>query len=210
MTPTLIEWIGYCASAIVAISMFLTSIVRLRWVNLVGAALFAFYGMMIDSWPVALLNAVIVCTDVYYLLRIYTHVDAFEMLEVQQSNPYILRFLAYYKNDIEHHNPGFALQPSSDIYTYMVLRNMVMVGVFIAHPVDKHSIEVLLDYVTPDYRDFKNGRFVYMWVANKYKQLGYTHIVATSPNPYHTQYLRNMGFEVLPSGQLSVEMTTLI
>lgn len=210
MNPLLLEWLGYTASAIIAISMFIPSIIHLRWVNLIGAMLFCVYGMMIGSWPVALLNAVIVCTDVYYLLRIYTHVDSFEMLESQPSNPYLTRFLAYYMDDIRRHNPGFEFQPSPNTYTYMVLRNMTMVGIFIAQPNEAQDIEVRLDYVTVGYRDFKNGKFVHMWVANKFANQGYSRIVATSPNAFHSRYLRALGYKEQSNGQYALDMATLL
>ena len=45
----LIEWIGYLASILIAISMFMKDIVKLRFINLVGSLLFAFYGFSISS-----------------------------------------------------------------------------------------------------------------------------------------------------------------
>ena len=44
----LIEWIGYLASILIAISMFMKDIVKLRFINLVGSLLFAFYGFRED------------------------------------------------------------------------------------------------------------------------------------------------------------------
>ena len=53
----LIEWIGYLASILIAISMFMKDIVKLRFINLVGSLLFAFYGFSIKAYPVAIINS---------------------------------------------------------------------------------------------------------------------------------------------------------
>lgn len=210
MNAELLDWLGYTASAIIAISMFLSSIVRLRWVNLVGAALFMVYGVLIKAYPVALLNGIIVLTDIYYLVRIYTRVDQFELLEVPAHNPYLQRFLFYYNDDIVHYNPDFVHRPSSQTTCYLVMRNMVVVGVFIARTNSPGDIEVELDYVTPGYRDMKNGRFVYMWVAQKFIEQQHEYIWADGTNPVHVRYLRSMGFRLQPNGRYRLALADLL
>ena len=43
----MIEWIGYIASIVIATSMLMNSLLKLRWINLVGAILFSTYGFII-------------------------------------------------------------------------------------------------------------------------------------------------------------------
>ncbi|ABV85965.1 YgjV family protein [Shewanella pealeana] len=68
---TIWEWVGYLASVVVAISLMMSNIKKLRWWNLVGAALFVAYGLAIDAIPVALVNFFIVLIDAYYLVKLY-------------------------------------------------------------------------------------------------------------------------------------------
>ncbi len=70
---TIWEWVGYLASVVVAISLMMSNIKKLRWWNLVGAALFVAYGMAISAIPVALVNFFIVLIDIYYLIRLYKY-----------------------------------------------------------------------------------------------------------------------------------------
>jgi hypothetical protein len=65
------EWVGYLASVVVAISLMMANIKKLRWWNLIGAGLFVAYGIAIDAIPVALVNFFIVLIDVYYLVKLY-------------------------------------------------------------------------------------------------------------------------------------------
>ena len=51
-----IEWIGYAGSALVAVSLMMSAIVRLRLLNLAGALIFALYGALVGAMPVLLVN----------------------------------------------------------------------------------------------------------------------------------------------------------
>lgn len=66
----LIEWVGYLASILIALSMFMKDIVKLRFINLIGSICFVIYGLVIKAYPVALTNIVIVGVNLYYLYRI--------------------------------------------------------------------------------------------------------------------------------------------
>ena len=47
MNQVLLEWIGYTASLIVLVSLLMSSIKKLRWINLFGALIF---GAWIHDW----------------------------------------------------------------------------------------------------------------------------------------------------------------
>lgn len=66
----LIEWVGYLASVLIAFSMFMKDIIKLRFINLVGSLCFVIYGLVIKAYPVALTNIVIVIVNLYYLYKI--------------------------------------------------------------------------------------------------------------------------------------------
>ncbi len=66
-----LEWLGYLASLIVLVSLLMSSIVKLRWINLLGSSLFSLYGFMIGALPVGFMNLGIVFINIYYLIQIY-------------------------------------------------------------------------------------------------------------------------------------------
>ena len=68
---TVWEWVGYLASVVMAISLTMANIKKLRWWNMIGAALFVAYGLAINALPVALVNFFIVLIDIYYLVKLY-------------------------------------------------------------------------------------------------------------------------------------------
>lgn len=65
-----IEYVGYAASILIGISMFMKNIVKLRFINLLGSLLFTFYGFTIKAYPVAIVNLVIVFTNIYYIYKL--------------------------------------------------------------------------------------------------------------------------------------------
>lgn len=64
-----IVWIGYMAAALVVISFLVSKNMRLlRTINMLGAALFILYGVLLNvNLPVIIPNAVIVVIQVFYL-----------------------------------------------------------------------------------------------------------------------------------------------
>ncbi len=70
MEFNLIEMVGYAASVFVAISLMMTNVVRLRWINMTGCILFTIYGAVIGAWPVALMNGFCVGINIYNLIKL--------------------------------------------------------------------------------------------------------------------------------------------
>lgn len=64
------ELVGYSASVFVAISLLMSNMKRLRYLNTVGCVLFVIYGLWIQAYPVALMNAFCVAVNVYYLFKL--------------------------------------------------------------------------------------------------------------------------------------------
>jgi N-acetylglutamate synthase-like GNAT family acetyltransferase len=190
----LIEWIGYIASTLVLISLSLSSILRLRFFNLFGSAVFSLYGFLIGSLPVGIMNLIIVFTNLYYLRKLYFQKDKFEIIEAQMTQEYIQKFLIHFKKDIQKYFPDFKILNNDNRVVLMVLRNMNMAGLFIAKE-QGEQLEINLDYVTPQYRDYKNGAFIFAHFSNVLKVKKYKTIVAKSDIAQQIKYLKKMGFE---------------
>ncbi|MFN8133816.1 MAG: hypothetical protein U0Z17_00775 [Bacteroidales bacterium] len=195
MEVSLLQWIGYLASIIIAISMMMSSILKFRWINLIGALTFSTYGFLIGAWPVGFLNAFIALVDIYYLYSIYSKKEVFEILEVRADNRYLLRFLQFHEKEIQHFFPGFTYQPELNTVSFFVLRNMAVAGVFLAHRKEDHCLSVGLDFVLPEYRDFKNGKYIYLRLRNRFINEGFTKVIAEGKSEKYSDYLSKLGFE---------------
>jgi N-acetylglutamate synthase-like GNAT family acetyltransferase len=194
MSNEYLTWFGYAASAIIALSMTMNSIVKFRWINLVGAISFATYGLLIHAIPVTFLNGFIALVDIYYLSKIYSKKEQFETLEVRADNKYLLKFLKFYNNESQKFFPGFEYKPEMNTISFFILRNMNVAGVFLAHHQDDETIRVGLDFVIPEYRDFKNGKYIFHRLRNEFVNQGVKKVVSPSYSKKHSKYLLKMGF----------------
>jgi len=200
MNFDLLQWIGYAASLIIAISMTTSSIVKFRWINLAGALTFSIYGFLIGALPVGFLNGFIVIVDIYYLVVIYSKKEIFEILEIRPENKYLIRFIEFNNVEILKFFPGFTYKPDMNTVSFFILRNMSVAGLFLAHREDGNVLKVGLDYVIPEYRDFKNGKYVYLRLKNKFIDLGFTKVMAEGNSVKYTKYLKKLGFKEEDNG----------
>jgi len=194
MEINILEWIGYIASVIIALSMTMNSIVKFRWINLIGATTFSTYGFLIGALPVGFLNGFIVAVDVFYLFKIYSKKETFETLEVRADNKYLLRFLEFHHKEIQKFFPGFTYKPEMNTISFFVLRNMAVAGLFLAHREDNNVLKVGLDYVIPEYRDFKNGRYIYLRLRKKFINDGFDIVKSSANSEKYCKYLKRLGF----------------
>jgi len=195
-----LQIIGYIASVIIALSMTINSIVKFRWVNLLGALTFSTYGFLIGAMPVAVLNGFIVSVDLFYLYRIYSKKELFDTLEIRSDNKYLLKFLKFHDKEIQKYFPGFNYKAEMNTISFFVLRNMAVAGIFLAHKDGDDILKVGLDYVVPEYRDYKNGKFIYHSLRKSFLDKGIKKVLADSQCAKHIKYLKRIGFNENKSG----------
>ncbi|MCB8976856.1 MAG: YgjV family protein [Ardenticatenaceae bacterium] len=203
-----LELLGYLASVLVAISLMMSSVLKLRLINLAGAIAFFIYGLLIGAYPIAAVNAVIVVVNLYFLYRIYTSKEYFKLLDVDSSSAYLRTFLNFYKADIERFIPDYRFAPSEKQLIIFVLRDMVPAGLFIGQRNEQGEFHVYLDFVIPSYRDFKIGTYLY-YQSGFFQQHGICKLLSTPHNSIHAKYLKRMGFqeERDPAGNMAYTLT---
>ncbi|HSV88333.1 MAG TPA: hypothetical protein VLH61_06805 [Bacteroidales bacterium] len=196
---SLLEWIGYLASIVVAVSLMMVSILKLRWLNLLGSSIFSFYGFAIGAYPVGILNLFIAIVNVYYLRVIYSKKDAFKIISIKDDSPYLRYFLNFYRQEIIRFFPAGneiiekILAGRENSINLIILRNAAVSGIFTGQKFDD-CIKVDLDFVIPEYRDLKPGQFLFGAAHDTFKQLSVKRIQSKSFSPKHLQYLKRIGF----------------
>lgn len=191
----LIEWIGYLASVIVLISLSLSSLIKLRIYNLIGASVFSFYGFYIGSLPVGIMNLAICFFDIYYLRLLLFKYEKFDFFEVKEDDLFLLKFLSHFEQDISNFFPEFLLSAHKNKYILIALRDMNVAGVFIGTKPNNGISEITLDYVTPQYRDNKIGKFLLQKFKENYLGKEANKLLCRSSNLAHIKYLKKNGFK---------------
>lgn len=192
--PGLVEWIGYAASLIVLISLVMSSLRKLRWINMVGSVIFAVYGVLITSYPVAVMNLGIVIVNIYYLVQLYGKKDLFKLIPIA-DDAYLDHFMDVYNKDISQFIDLSYDLTAKDLTRFFVSRNTVPAGLFIGRKVDNNMFEIIVDYTTPAYRDFKMADFLFKNQKEVFLEQGYKTLLSKPGQEKHRAYLEKIGFK---------------
>lgn len=195
LSPIFVEILGYTASVLILISLIMSSTKKLRWINLFGSITFVVYAIINETYPVAVLNLFTAMANVYYLYKIYTNQSYFNILKIQKNNEYIEYFIDHNKQDINKYYNTMDIDFRHAEYSFYILRDIMPVGVFVANPYDKDTLNVEFDYVIPSYRDFKAGKYIYDKNKDIFLSKGYQKLITFSDNDMHDRYLIKMGFK---------------
>lgn len=190
-----LEIVGYAASGLIAISLMMSSILRLRLINMVGAVAFAIYGLLIHAYPVAVLNGLIALINVYHLRRMLQAKEYYQLLQVRPDSDFLRHFLKVYRADIQRIIPEFEYRPTEKQLTLFILRDCTPVGVFIAEHKSLETLSVALDFVIPRYRNLHVGKFLFVEQVEFFRKLGVKEIVIQPRTKEFGAYLVEVGFE---------------
>ena len=188
------EGIGYAASLIILVSLLMTNVFRLRLINGIGSVLFAAYGWLIGSWPVCVINAVIAGIDGWYLLqslRVSAYFDLAPAASVGVE--YLRRFFLFHERELMKYAPGLTLEDLQSACTCLIFRNMLPVGVF-SYRQNGPEAEIVIDFMIPEYRDFKAGLYLYRTKRMYFKEKGIKRFHAVARHPSQPKYYQKNGF----------------
>lgn len=206
---TVFAIIGYVASIILAISLLMKSLIRLRVLNGIGALIYVLYGILIEAYPVAVMNGIIFLIDLYFFLQMLKRRDYFTLMSVEPNSAYLNHFIQFHIQDIHNFFPKFAYKPSLEDIIYFVLRNTIPAGLVIIRQEQNHG-KIILDYALKDYRDFKIGGFIFNDNAKVLADHGIEYLTIESKVPSHIRYLHQVGFMESQENKFIKEMSPKI
>ena len=197
-----VEIIGYLGSVLVVISMLMTSVVRLRVINLIGSAIFTCYALLIKSYPTAAMNLFLVGINMYHLVRLLKVQKNYDLVATDMEDNYVTYLLEKNKDDILKWFPEFSLPNELEI-AYLVCCDSNPAGLFLGRSVGNDAIEVLLDYATPIYRDTSVGGHLHRRLA----EAGYRSLVFRSHAPRHESYMEKVGYQKNERGEYVLSLS---
>ncbi|WP_454050199.1 hypothetical protein [Cellulomonas sp. Marseille-Q8402] len=198
-----LEIIGWVGSALVVVSLMQARVLRFRWMNFAGSVIAAAYNAVVGIWPFAVMNAVIAVIDAYWLWRLTRErhdAEVYQVVPVGADDDYLRHVLGVHAADIARYYPSFVLPGSSAPdgagaarWAFLVLRGDETVGVVVVRDAGADVGEVELDYVTPRFRDFTPGEFVYRR-SGVFAGTGLRSLVITPDAQGAGDYLERVGF----------------
>ena len=188
------EGIGYAASLIILVSLLMTNVFRLRVINGIGSVLFGAYGWLIGSWPVCVINLVIAGIDGWYLLQALRISAFFDLAPAESVGAeYLKRFFLFHERELKKYAPGLTLEELQDACTCLIFRNLLPVGLF-SYRRNGPDAQIVIDFMIPEYRDFKAGRYLYRTKRMFFKEQGIKRFLATARHPSQPKYYLKNGF----------------
>lgn len=185
-----VEWFGYLASMVVLVSLTMTSIIKLRWINFVGCLLFAIFAYLINSVPTIFMNLGIAGINLYFLYHIYSTKEEFKIVSADTDSEYYQHFIKIYQTQIEQQTSLASLAKYSAFY---ILRDHVIAGILVGDKLDK-TLDIKLDFVIPQYRDFKLGKYYFSDHPEFFKSKGISKLQTITHDKNHQFYLEKIGF----------------
>ena len=187
-----IEAFGYLGSALVVVSMLMSSVIKLRIINMIGSIIFAIYALIIKSYPTAVMNFFLVGINIYHLARLKGSTTHYDVIELTDVGEYLTYFLNYYREDIKKYFPKWDGKASGDA-AYLVCCDSAPAGLLMGMAVkeDEKAIDIILDYSTPAYRDCSVGAFLY----EKLPGFGVKKLIYRGKTAEHIAYAEKMGFK---------------
>lgn len=150
-----VDLLGYAATVLVVGAMLMGSLVRLRLLNMAGAAAFGVYGVLVDSMPLVVTNAIIVVVHAWKLIRIARHRADLAVLPASgPAAPLLRRFLQVHGAEIARSHPDFDLDRLDGPGLAYVMRDAAVAGLFVWTE-DRDTVRIHLDYVLPAFRDLR-------------------------------------------------------
>ena len=163
---TWLDALGWGGSALLVFSLMQARVLRFRALNLLACLILIVFNAVLGIWPMVAMNAVLSAINVWFLVKLLRdrHDEAaFEVLEVRPDDAYLHYVLRRNAADIATFQPDFdaaGLGARPGDAAYVVQKGDETVGVVVVEP-DGETARVRLDYVTPRYRDFSPGEFVW-------------------------------------------------
>ena len=184
-----LDVLGWGGSALLVYSLLQSRVLRFRVLNLAACLILLAFNAFIGVWPMVGMNAVLCAINVWFIVQLVRDrhdEEAFEVLEVRGDDEYFRHVLRVHGADILRFNPDFVHDPSdTDQDAFLVQRGDETVGVVLLRA-EGDTAHVLLDYVTPRYRDFSPGEFIWRQ-SGMLSSHGYRRVI-TSPemvSPYY-------------------------
>ncbi len=190
-SDTIIQIIGYFSTVLILISFLMTSVVKLRLLNLAGSIIFVIFAFLTKSYPTAIMNIGLCLINIYFLIRLAKAKSLTTILPIQRDNAYLKTFLDFYKDDISKFFPAFDAGNADEDAAYFVYYDMNPVGLMLGKKQGDGSVEMDVDYSIPKYRDASVGRFLYPHLLG---QEGFKALRFRNASPAHEKYLKKVGF----------------
>jgi hypothetical protein len=192
---TWLDLLGWAGSALLIYSIMQARVLRFRVLNLIACLVLVVFNGLLGIWPMVAMNVVLSAINLWFIRQLVSDrhdAAAFTVLEVGPNDEYLRHVLRVHGPDILRFQPDFLWDGAApDRSAYLVQRGDETVGVVLIRDAGDGVAQVELDYVTPRFRDFSPGEFVWRQ-SGVLKDDGFRRVV--TPSGMVAPYYDKVGF----------------
>lgn len=198
------EAIGYLAPVFIVLSMAQSNLRLVRLLMLAGCLTFVVYGVVVEAWPVVVANALIGIVTLYYLVRSQNVKQEFSLLNLKTLNPDLLkRFIEAHRSDLNVWYPRIDdILRSDENAVLFFMHELEPVGIFSYRKMEAGVVEILADYVSPQFRDERTENYLYGTNEGHLIREGVEKVIMRSQESCVKEEMRRFGFEEQEAGIL--------
>lgn len=192
--PAWVQGLGYGAAALCLVALGVRGVVWPRAVMALAGIGFCAYGVLTGTWPVVIASAAIALMSLWRLRSGLAAPAASEIAAVpmEPGHPFLTDFLRANLADIRKSQPDF--DPDADApFVRLITRHGFPAGIVMGRP-EGQELTIVLDYVTPRYRDSRQGRWLYGDGKATFTDAGFKRLLASTRTYEHQTYLEGLGF----------------
>lgn len=190
-----LDLIGWCGSALLVVSLLQARVLRFRVLNLLACVVLTGFNAALGIWPMVAMNVVLVAINLWHIRALAgtRHDDtAYDVLEVGANDEYLRHVLRIHGADIARFQPDLVWDGAAPGHlAFLVQRGDETVGVVLVRDDGDGVARVQLDYVTPRFRDFSPGEFVWRR-SGVLRERGFTRV--ETPAQMVGAYYERLGF----------------
>ena len=190
-----LDLLGWAGSALLIYSIMQARVLRFRVLNLIACLVLVVFNGLLGIWPMVAMNVVLSAINLWFIRQLVSDrhdAAAFTVLEVGPNDEYLRHVLRVHGPDILRFQPDFLWDGAApDRSAYLVQRGDETVGVVLIRDAGDGVAQVELDYVTPRFRDFSPGEFVWRQ-SGVLKDDGFRRVV--TPSGMVAPYYDKVGF----------------
>ncbi|MBE6533336.1 MAG: YgjV family protein [Ruminococcaceae bacterium] len=115
-----LEIFGYIGTALVIISMLMTSLIKLRIINMCGSIISTTYSIIVGAWPIVVMNICILCINMYHTVKSLRRKKVLSDVIVSPKDKSLLHFISLYEDRIKADNNEYDFNANEYSETHLI------------------------------------------------------------------------------------------
>ena len=190
-----LDALGWAGSALLIYSLLQARVLRLRVLNFIACVILVVFNGLLQIWPMVAMNVALAGINLWFIRKLLTErhdAEAFTVVEVGPNDEYLRHVLRVHSADILQFQPDLVWDGAAPGRSaYLVLHGDETVGVVLLRDAGDGVAQIELDYVTPRFRDFSPGEFLWRR-SGVIQEEGFHRVV--SPSNMVSPYYEQVGF----------------